>query len=155
MSVILFIIAVILFMFAVAFQSISERKWGESYDYTHLCRNYKIFWILTGIAILLSISALALIFSENKQDYSLLSTVEETTENITDFSFNQTKEEYTVTEKYAYSIGNGNYELYSDSEDIYSIKMNSSKPNKVTVQKNKYRSNITFKEKEMYCYIFE
>lgn len=95
------------------------------------------------------------IFSENKQDYSLLSTVEETTENITDFSFNQTKEEYTVTEKYAYSIGNGNYELYSDSEDIYSIKMNSSKPNKVTVQKNKYRSNITFKEKEMYCYIFE
>lgn len=75
MSVILFIIAVILFMFAVAFQSISERKWGKTYDYTHLCRNYKIFWILTGIAILLSISALALIFSENKQDYSLLSTV--------------------------------------------------------------------------------
>ncbi|WP_440452938.1 hypothetical protein [Ruminococcus intestinalis] len=142
-------------MFAVAFQSISERKWGKTYDYTHLCRNYKIFWILTGIAILLSISALALFFSENKQDYSLLSTVEETTENITDFSFNQTKEEYTVTEKYAYSIGNGNYELYSDSEDIYSIKMNSSKPNKVTVQKNKYRSNITFKEKEMYYYIFE
>ena len=70
MSVILFIIAVILFMFAVAFQSISERKWGKTYDYTHLCRNYKIFWILTGIAILLSISALALIFSENKQDYS-------------------------------------------------------------------------------------
>lgn len=155
MSVILFIIAVILLMFAVAFSFITERKWRKSYDFTLLSLNYKIFWILTGIVIILSISALALIFSENKQDYSLLSTVEETTENITDFSFNQTKEEYTVTEKYAYSIGNGNYELYSDSKDIYSIKMNSSKPTKVTVQKNKYKSNITFAEKEMYCYIFE
>ncbi|WP_419563581.1 hypothetical protein [Ruminococcus sp.] len=155
MSVILFIIAVILLMFAIAFSFITERKWRKSYDFTLLSLNYKIFWILTGIVIILSISALALIFSENKQDYSLLSTVEETTENITDFSFNQTKEEYTVTEKYAYSIGNGNYELYSDSKDIYSIKMNSSKPTKVTVQKNKYKSNITFAEKEMYCYIFE
>lgn len=143
MSIILYIIVFILLIFSTALSIIKQN------------RNYKICWILTGIAIILFISAFVLIFSENKQDYSFLSTVEETTENITDFSFIQTKEKDTTTEKYAYSIGNGNYELYSDSEDIYSIKMNSSKPNKVTVQKNKYRSNITFKEKEMYCYIFE
>lgn len=143
MSIILYIIVFILLIFSTALSIIKEN------------RNYKICWILTGIAIILFISAFVLIFSENKQDYSFLSTVEETTENITDFSFIQTKEKDTTTEKYAYSIGNGNYELYSNSEDVYFIKTNSSNPAKVTVQKNKYRSNITFKEKEMYCYIFE
>lgn len=143
MSIILYIIVFILLIFSTALSIIKEN------------RNYKICWILTVIAIILFISAFVLIFSENKQDYSFLSTVEETTENITDFSFIQTKEKDTTTEKYAYSIGNDNYELYSDSEDVYFIKTNSSNPTKVTVQKNKYRSNITFKEKEMYCYIFE
>ena len=143
MSIILYIIVFILLIFSTALSIIKEN------------RNYKICWILTVIAIILFISAFVLIFSENKQDYSFLSTVEETTENITDFSFIQTKEKDTTTEKYAYSIGNDNYEIYSDSEDVYFIKTNSSNPTKVTVQKNKYRSNITFKEKEMYCYIFE
>lgn len=143
MSIILYIIVFILLIFSTALSIIKENL------------NYKICWILTVIAIILFISAFVLIFSENKQDYSFLSTVEETTENITDFSFIQTKEKDTTTEKYAYSIGNDNYELYSDSEDVYFIKTNSSNPTKVTVQKNKYRSNITFKEKEMYCYIFE
>lgn len=155
MSVILSIIAIILSMFAVALSIITKRKY---YVYTYISRrrNYGICLILTVVSVVLFIYGIILsVLPANKQDYSLLSTVEETTANITDFSFIQTKEKDTATEKYAYSIGNGNYEIYSNSEDIYSIKMNSSKPTKVTVQKNKYWSNVTFAEKEMYCYIFE
>lgn len=91
----------------------------------------------------------------DKKYYSVSSTVEETVNDISKFSLNQVKEKDTTNEKYTYSIGNANYEIYADSEDIYSIKMNNSKATKVTVQKNKYRNLITLEEKEMYCYIFD
>lgn len=91
----------------------------------------------------------------DKKYYSVSLTVEETVNDISKFSLNQVKEKDTTNEKYTYSIGNANYEIYADSEDIYSIKMNDSKATKVTVQKNKYRNLITLEEKEMYCYIFD
>lgn len=91
----------------------------------------------------------------DKKYYSVSSTVEETVNDISKFSLNQVKEKDTTNEKYTYSIGNANYEIYADSEDIYSVKMNDSKATKVTVQKNKYRNLITLEEKEMYCYIFD